>query len=210
MPWSAGHSFLKSRKRTILPVRSLAAAFLIFWGSLVAVQAEVTNRIVAVVNNEIITWLELEREDGTTPSTGNVPPGGEIQKQILFRMIDQKLLDAQIRKLNLQVGKEEIDKAVSRIQSDQGLKTPEEFAAALAREGINEEELRGRLKDLDFGFPARSAGKSAANRLFRRSNQRLLPEKQIQIRIRRTPPLGPNHRPELRLSRPGGGQSQNR
>ena len=161
MPWSAGHSFFGSpRKRKLLPVRCLAAAFLIIWGSLVAVQAEVTNRIVAVVNNEIITWLELEKKMGQLLPRGTPPAGKDIQKQVLFQLIDQKLLDAQIRKLNLQVGKEEIDKAISRIQQDQGLKSPEEFAAALAREGINEEELRARLKDqvLRFRLISREIG----------------------------------------------------
>jgi peptidyl-prolyl cis-trans isomerase SurA len=161
MPWSAGHSFLRSRrKRKLLPVRSLAAAFLVFWGSLVAVQAEITNRIVAVVNNEIITWLELEKKMAQLLPPGTPPPSGEIQKQVLFQLIDQKLLDAQIKKLNLQVGKEEIDRAISRIQSDQGLKTPEEFTAALAKDGINEEELRARLKDqiLRFRLISREIG----------------------------------------------------
>ncbi len=114
MPWSAGHSFLRLRRiRNILPVWSLAAAFLIFWGSLVAVQAEVANRIVAVVNNEIITWVELEKRMRQLLPPGTPPQGAELQKQVLFQMIDEKLLASQIRKLNLQVGKEEIDKAIS-------------------------------------------------------------------------------------------------
>jgi peptidyl-prolyl cis-trans isomerase SurA len=161
MPWSAGHSFLGPlRKKKLLLVRSLATAFLIFWGSLVPVQAEISNRIVAVVNNEIITWLELEKRMGQLLPPGTSSPSGEIQKQVLFRLIDQKLLDAQIKKLNIQVGKEEIDKAIGRIKSDQGLKTPEEFAAALAKEGINEEELRARLKDqiLRFRLISREIG----------------------------------------------------
>jgi len=157
----AGPSFLRSRrKRNLLSVRSLSAAFLILWGSLVTVQAEVTNRIVAVVNNEIITWLELGKKMGELLPPGTPPNNPEIQKQVLFQLIDEKLLGAQIRKLNLQVGKEEIDQALSRIQQDQGLKSPEAFAAALAREGINEETLRARLKDqiLRFRLISREIG----------------------------------------------------
>jgi len=157
----AGPSFLESRrKRIILSVRSLSAAFLILWGSLVAVQAEVTNRIVAVVNTDIITWLELEKKMRELLPPGTPPNNPEIQKQVLFQLIDEKLLGTQIRKLNLQVGKEEIDQALSRIQQDQGLKSPEAFAAALAREGISEEMLRARLKDqiLRFRLISREIG----------------------------------------------------
>ena len=161
MPWSAGHSFLGSRrKRKFLPVRTLAAAFLVFWGSHVAVQAEVANRIVAVVNNEIITWVELGKKMGQLLPPGTDPRNTEVQKQVLFQMIDEKLLGSQIRKLNLQVSQEEIDKAIIRIRNDQGLSNAEEFTAALAREGMKEEDLRARLKDqiLRFRLISREIG----------------------------------------------------
>jgi peptidyl-prolyl cis-trans isomerase SurA len=157
----AGHSPLTARRiRNKLPARYLAAAFLVLWGSLVAVQAEVVNRIVAVVNNEIITWVELEKKMGQLLPPGTPPQGPEIQKQVLFQLIDEKLLGAQIRKLNLQVGKEEIDKAISRIRNDQGLNNDEAFAAVLAREGMKEEDLRARLKDqiLRFRLISREIG----------------------------------------------------
>jgi peptidyl-prolyl cis-trans isomerase SurA len=130
------------------------------WGSLAAVQAEVANRIVAVVNNEIITWVELEKKIGELLPAGTPPDNPEIQKRVLFQLIDEKLLGSQIRKLNLQVGKEEIDKAIDRIRQDQGMKSTEEFAAALAKEGMKEEDLRARLKDqiLRFRLISREIG----------------------------------------------------
>ncbi len=159
-PWSAGPSFLRFRRKSnILAVYSLTAAFLILWGSPVAVRAEVADRIVAVVNNEIITWLELEKKmaEVLPPGTPNNP---EVQKQVLFQLIDEKLLAVQIRKLNLQVSKEEIDKAIARIRHDQGMKSDQEFDAALAREGLKETDLRARLKDqiLRFKLISREVG----------------------------------------------------
>lgn len=141
-------------------VRSLAAAVFFFWAALAAVQAEVTNRIVAVVNQEIITSLELEKRMKELLPPGTPANNPEVQKRVLFQLIDEKLLGSQIRKLNLQVGKEEIDQAIKRIQEDQGMKSPEAFAAALAREGITEEELRERLKDqiLRFRLISREIG----------------------------------------------------
>lgn len=122
--------------------------------------AEVTNRIVAVVNNEVITGLDLE-----TALKGMVPPGvdannPELQKQVLFQLIDQKLLEIQIKKQGLQVGKEEVDAALTRIRQDQGMAKEEDFRAALAKQGISEEELRRRLQDqiLRFRLVSREVG----------------------------------------------------
>jgi peptidyl-prolyl cis-trans isomerase SurA len=158
---SAGPSLLASSwKRKVLPLVSLAAVFLMFGGPFGSVQAEVTNRIVAVVNNEIVTWLELEKKMRELLPRGAPVNNPEVQKQVLFQLIDEKLLGSQIRKLNLQVSKEEIDRALSRIQEDQGIKSPEEFAALLARDGLKEEDLRARLRDqiLRFKLISREIG----------------------------------------------------
>ncbi|MBI5582958.1 MAG: peptidyl-prolyl cis-trans isomerase [Deltaproteobacteria bacterium] len=139
---------------------------LIFWGLLLAlvgaagmVQAEMANRIVAVVNNEIITWMDLEG------ALKGLPPGmdfrnPEVQKQVLFQLIDQKLLEIQSKKLGLQVGKEEVTAALTRIRQDQGLGRDEDFAAALTRQGISEEDLRRRIHDqiLRFRLVSREVG----------------------------------------------------
>lgn len=125
-----------------------------------AAGAEVSNRIVAVVNNEIITWLELEKTLKTM-----VPPGvdvnnPEVQKQVLFQLIDQKLLEIQIKKQGLQVGKEEVDAALNRIRRDQGLSRDEDFAAALDKQGLTEQELRLKLQEqiLRFRLVSREVG----------------------------------------------------
>jgi peptidyl-prolyl cis-trans isomerase SurA len=124
------------------------------------VRAEVSNRIVAVVNNEVITWMDL-----TSTLKMVVPPGvdsgnPELQKQVLFQLIDQKLLEIQIKKQNLQVGKEEVDQALMRIRQEQGLTRDEDFNAALAKQGIGVEELRRRLQDqiLRYRLVSREVG----------------------------------------------------
>ena len=105
-PRAAGPSLVRSgRGRMGSTVRLLVAALLIFGGLLAGVEAEITNRIVAVVNNEIITWLELEKKMGEILPPGTPAGNPELQKRILFQLIDEKLLGSQIRKLNLQVGR---------------------------------------------------------------------------------------------------------
>jgi peptidyl-prolyl cis-trans isomerase SurA len=109
---------------------------------------EVDNRIVAIVNNDIITYYELEKglKGLNLPSQGG-PNRAEIQKQLLFQMIDHKLVDMQVKKMGLQVLAEEVDKAVDRIKQEQGLTTPEAYKDALARQGLTEKEFKDKIKD---------------------------------------------------------------
>jgi peptidyl-prolyl cis-trans isomerase SurA len=123
--------------------------------------SEATNRVVAIVNDEIITFYELEK----VKKNYNLPEmekekEEEFQKQLLFQLIDQKLIDLQIRRLGIQIAGEEVDKAVDRIKQDQGLKSPEDFSKALLREGLSESEFRKKVKDqiLRFKLISREIG----------------------------------------------------
>lgn len=109
--------------------------------------AETSNRVVAVVNNEVITWLDLEKAIKTMVPPGVDHANPELQKQVLFQLIDQKLLELQIKKQGLQVGKEEVDAALARIRQDQGLTGEEDFKKALDKQGLTEEDLRKRLSE---------------------------------------------------------------
>jgi hypothetical protein len=88
-PRAVGSFMARSgRERKGRTGRFLALAALIFWGSLTAVQAEVSNRIVAVVNQEIITLLELEKKIRELLPPGTPANNPAIQKQVLFQLID--------------------------------------------------------------------------------------------------------------------------
>src|SRR4030042_1140476 len=126
-----------------------------------SVQAEATNRIVAIVNNEIITFHELEKA-GRIFKLSEMEKGKqeETQKQILFQLIDQKLVDNQIKRLGVQISSEEVDKAVARIKEDQKLNSSEDFSAVLNREGLSEAEFRNKIKEqiLRFRLISREIG----------------------------------------------------
>lgn len=118
-----------------------------------SVYAEVDNRIVAIVNNDIITYYELEKGlKGLNLPSQAAANRSEIQKQLLFQMIDHKLVDMQVKKLGLQVMAEEIDKALNRIKQEQGWNSPEEFNAALAKQGLTEKEFKEKIKDQILRF----------------------------------------------------------
>jgi peptidyl-prolyl cis-trans isomerase SurA len=84
----------------------------------------------------------------------------EFQKQVLFHLIDQKLVDMQIKRLGVQIPSDEVDKAVARIKQEQGVNNPEDFSAALLKEGLSEAEFRNKIKEqiLRFRLISREIG----------------------------------------------------
>ncbi len=119
---------------------------LLFAGGLAC--AEETNRIVAIVNNEIITFYELEKAiKSLPPSVVEKERPGEIQKQVLFQLVDQKLVELQIKRLGIQISSDEVEKTVAKIKQDQGLTGAEDFAKALNKEGLTEKDFNNKIKE---------------------------------------------------------------
>lgn len=145
---------------------------LIVLGAGGSVFAAATNRIVAIVNNEIITFYELEK------ALKNLPPSilgkerpEEIRKQLLFQLIDQKLVGLQIKRLGIQIPNEEVEKTIAKIKQDQGLTGAEDFAKALNREGISEAEFKEKIKEQILRF--RLIGREIGSKI-------IIPEARIQ------------------------------
>jgi peptidyl-prolyl cis-trans isomerase SurA len=138
---------------------------LIFWGATAssvaafsfnaqAAEPLIIDRIVAVVNDEIITLFDLNQI--LKPYEKNLraqdySPEDERQKlfklrsEILNNMIDQKLADQQIKKYKIEASEQEINMTIERIKESRSL-TDEDLRAKLAEEGITLEEFRENLK----------------------------------------------------------------
>lgn len=117
--------------------------------------AEVVDRIVAVVNDEIISLFELERM--VAPYVERVRALGypeEQERQMLFKvrqdvlnqLINQRLTAQETKKANISVAPEEIDRALERIK-ESNYYTDEQLRDALEAEGFTLEEYRERLGD---------------------------------------------------------------
>jgi len=119
-----------------------------------ALAGELVDRVVAVVNDDVITLSELEEE--ATPTFEKIrseaPPAqvdDAIQKarrEILRNMIDHKLLLQRAAKRQIEVSDAEIDTAIDRIMEQNSL-TVEQFRQQLATMGVSEEKYRTSLRD---------------------------------------------------------------
>ena len=133
--------------------------FLIILCSLVlsagAVSAEVVDRIVAAVNDDVITLSELDK--ALSPylqriRKGQYPP--EAQREMLFKlrqdllnkMIDEKLTSQETERLHVSVDDREVDQHIEQIKSEHFL-TDEDLRKSLAAEGFTMEEYRIRIKE---------------------------------------------------------------
>ncbi len=98
------------------------------------------DRIVAVVNDEVITQNDLTERIGLVVRQlqrqgGQLPPSDVLSRQILERMINDLLQVQLARETGIKVDDATLDKTIERIAQENNLGMPE-FRAALDRDGV--------------------------------------------------------------------------
>ena len=120
-----------------------------------AESAEVVDRIVAVVNDDIITLFELNLS--FKPYEEKIRKLGystdkehqmlfKVREDMLNRLIYQKLQDQEIERLKIKIDESEIDQTIERIK-EENFYTDEDLRLTLSNEGITMEEYRERIKE---------------------------------------------------------------
>ncbi|MBU1664895.1 MAG: peptidylprolyl isomerase [Gammaproteobacteria bacterium] len=130
------------------------AAFLLAASLLGAASANAApqdiDRIVAVVNNAVITEYELnKRVEQVIRQLANQktqsPPRRTLEKQLLERMINERALMQIAEDTNIRFEGTALDRAVARIAQQNNL-TPEEFRKALEAEGSDFAAFREQIR----------------------------------------------------------------
>ena len=120
-----------------------------------AVGAHLVERIVAVVNDDIITLSELNTT--LTPFAAKIKSSGytadkerkllySVREQVLNQLIDETLAKQEVKRANINVGEMEIDAMIERIKESR-FYTDEEFRAALKQQGLTMADYRTRMKE---------------------------------------------------------------
>ena len=116
--------------------------------------AVVVDRIVAIVNDDLITLFDLNQN--FKPYEANIKALGyspekeretlyKLRSDLLNKLIEEKLADQAIKKNNIEVSEQEIDSALERLKDSRSL-TDDELRAGLAQQGLTLEEYRINLK----------------------------------------------------------------
>lgn len=116
--------------------------------------AELVDRIVAHVNDEIITLSELTERTRAFVAARHQNPFvreqdqslEEIRREILDNMINELLADQEIARLGISVSKGEVDEVIARIKEENHL-DQEALEAQLRKEGKSLEDLRQRIRE---------------------------------------------------------------
>jgi peptidyl-prolyl cis-trans isomerase SurA len=108
------------------------------------------DRIVALVNTEVITQFELTerldrvRQDLLARKTP-LPERAALERQVLERMILERVQLQHARETGLQVDELQVDQALVRVASNNNMSLPQ-FRAALERDGIAFPKFREELR----------------------------------------------------------------
>ena len=99
----------------------------------------VVDRVVAVVNDEIITMSDLQREEAKNT-------GLTDERLILEDMIDRKLQIAAAKRTGMDVTDKELNETVADIMKRNSMDS-RQFEAALAKEGLTLEQYKAELRE---------------------------------------------------------------
>lgn len=129
----------------------LVLAFIIaFTTNVRAADVQKIDRIVAVVNQTVITEQELENRILTvtaqlTKKGAELPPEAVLRKQILERLISDALQLEFAAQTGVKVDDNQLDRTVERI-AEQNQLSLTDFAEALAKDGVSMRKFRSDIK----------------------------------------------------------------
>lgn len=111
--------------------------------------AKIVDRIVAQVNDEIITLSELEQAMKYSRNNPKESPAEKeaFRKQMLDVLIDRKLAKAEAKRYGLTVPEKDIQKALDDIKKRNGMADDAALSQALAKDGMTMDQLRQQITE---------------------------------------------------------------
>lgn len=151
---SLNRSTFKGRKYNA----TIKCLVLCLWAVLVlaaGLRAELVDRVVAIVNNDIILLSELNQSLAILSATLDRQGYSQSQKNqilnnqrahILEQLIYDKLTDQQIKKHDIKIDDSEVDATIQRIQKVNRI-SDEDLRRSLELDGISYEDYRNQIKE---------------------------------------------------------------
>jgi len=136
--------------------RLLALAFLPLLLLPAALRAELVNKVVLRVNDQIATLYDYEqRRAGMAQEILRQQDlSTEDRRQLMAQvgelafkdMFEELLLESRAEQIGVEVSEGQVDQQVAQMKQGFGIETDEQFAAALAQSGMTAPQLRERLR----------------------------------------------------------------
>jgi peptidyl-prolyl cis-trans isomerase SurA len=115
-------------------------------------QARLVEKVVAVVNGEVVTQTELDKAGKnifiqlrqSTPASELDEALGEARRRVLTDLIEDLLVGQKAKELRINITEQELDIAIAKISKDNGMTTAQLYKE-LERTGVGQEEYRRKL-----------------------------------------------------------------
>jgi peptidyl-prolyl cis-trans isomerase SurA len=113
--------------------------------------AEIIDGIAAVVNGEIITTYDVDKEAAVIakePDKKSAPEAGtkKLHTAALNQLIDKKLIDLKIKELDIKISDEEVRQAIDDVKKQNNL-SQDALVSALASQGLTFDQYRTQLRE---------------------------------------------------------------
>jgi len=138
----------------ILLLGALALGGLVVPPQDAAAEAAVVDRILAVVNEDVITLYDIEtlmRPLSQNIKAQRLPPEREMQAvaklrdEMLNNLIDTKLTEQEVKRYNITITEEEVENYIRQLKQRRSI-TDEQLRALLAEQGLTLEDYRKEVK----------------------------------------------------------------
>ncbi len=113
-------------------------------------RAEVVERILAVVNDDVITKSEVDQMAKAMQGQPGVKLPSDpkvLQKELLDALIMQKLAKAEAKRRGITVSDKEVDQAFAEFKKRNNIESDDALAKALAKEGMTIKGLKQQISD---------------------------------------------------------------
>lgn len=118
----------------------------------VVASGAVLNAIVAVVNDDVITLFEVNREaqpvirESEKKSPLDAAGRSRIRRAALESLVEKKLVEQKIKELNIRVGEDDVKQAIEDVKKQNNM-TQDALVKALANQGLSFDQYRAQLQD---------------------------------------------------------------
>jgi parvulin-like peptidyl-prolyl isomerase len=128
-------------------MKKALAAVLLAVAAVTADAAELVERIVARVNDSLITQTSFDRRLAAARRARAEDPIADVRRDVLEDMIRERLLEDRAKELAVVASDEEVEVAVARVKAQYNLATDAEFDAALASSNMTRDDLKRQMRE---------------------------------------------------------------
>lgn len=131
----------------------ISLVFMLSVSASFAAEATIVERVVAVVNDDIILQTELDqsverlkKEMKKQNKLKELGSTSEIKKNVLDQLINERLIQGEIEQRGLVANDAMVDRAIASVMQQNGIRSTQDLEKALKAEGLTLESYRTNLK----------------------------------------------------------------